>query len=142
MSGMIKGFIFAAVFIIGFSGSSWAGWFSFEPNILLLDGTHVARELKDIQKATAYQEKGDTAQVDKLISDTKVLIIEGQKYETKVEYVKHKELGSTVYVLVQDESGSKMWANMIGLACKGTDGNERPVSRADLNKGKFSPLSN
>ncbi len=142
MVGMIKKSVFVFGVVIAIVGNAWGGWFSFEPNILLLDGTSVARELKDIQKEHEYREKGDTDQIDQLIRDAKVLIIEGQKYETRVEYVKHKEHGNRVFVLVKDESGSKMWANMLGLACLGTDGNERAVRKEDLAKGKFVPLSN
>lgn len=138
----VKNSALVSMLLIMLVGNAWGGWFSFEPNILILDGTSVARELKDIQKETAYRGKGDTAQIDQLIKDSRVLIITGQKYETRVEYVKHKEQGANVFVLVKDESGSKMWANMLGLACKGTDGNERPVSKKDLAKGEFEPLSN
>lgn len=141
MNGMIKKSIFVSVAVMMvLVGNAWSGWFSFEPNILLLDGVSVARELEDIQKETAYKEKGDTAQADQLVRDARVLIIEGQKYETRVEYVEHKEDGKNVFVLVKDESGTKMWANMIGLACQGGDGNERPVSKEDLAKGEFPPL--
>lgn len=142
MIEMIKKSFFISVLVIVFGGNAWCGWFSFEPNILLLDGTSVARDLDDIQRETVYREKGDTAQVDELIRDSKILIIESQKYETRVEYVKHKEHGKNVFVLVKDESGTKMWANMLGLACQGTDGSERPVSKEDLVKGEFTPLSN
>ena len=142
MNGMVKKSFFVSVVVMLMAGSSWGGWFSFEPNILLLDGTSVARELADIQQETTYRENGNTAQADQLIQDEKVLIIESQKYDTRVEYVKHKEMGNNVFVLVADESGTKMWANMLGLACQGTDGSERPVSKEDLAKKKFAPLSN
>lgn len=142
MGRIIKKSIFVSVVLMAIVGNAWGGWFSFEPNILLLDGASVARELADIQKETSYREKGDTAQAEQLIRDERVLIIESQKYETRVEYVKHKEQGDKVFVLVKDESGTKMWANMIGLACQDTDGNERAVNKQDLTKGKFIPLSN
>jgi len=142
MSGMIKKSIFVSVVVMALVGNAWGGWFSFEPNILLLDGTSVARELEDIQKEIAYRKKGETTQADQLIRDAKILIIESQKYDTRVEYVKHKEQGNSVFVLVEDESGTKMWANMLGLACQGTDGSERPVSKKDLDKGEFTPLAN
>ncbi len=141
MSGMIKKSVFVSVVVMALVGNALGGWFSFEPNILLLDGTSVARELEDLQKETAYRKKGDTAQADQLIRDTRVLIIESQKYDTRVEYVKHKEQGNSVFVLVKDESGTKMWANILGLACQGTDGSERPISKEDLSKGGFTPLS-
>lgn len=141
MSGLAKCVGFVCVAVMVSVGSAWGGWFSFEPNILLMDGTSVARELEDIQKDTDYRKTGDTAQVDQLIRDMRVLVIESQKHETRVEYVKHREKGDNVFVLVQDESGTKMWANMVGLACLGTDGKERNVTRQDLNKGKFAPLS-
>lgn len=142
MDGMIKKLVFVSVVVMALVGNVWGGWFSFEPNILLVDGTSVARELEDIQKETVYREKGNTAEADQLVLDEKVLIIESQKYETRVEYVKHKEQGKNVFVLVKDESGTKMWANMLGLACLGTDGSERPVSKEDLTKEEFKPLSN
>jgi len=142
MDEMIKRAVIVSVAVLAFVGNAWGGWFSFEPNILLLDGTSVARELEDIQKEAEYREKGDKTKADELIRDAKVLIIESQKYDTRVEYVKHKELGESVFVLVEDESGTKMWANMVGLACKGADGGERPVRKEDLTKGEFSPLEN
>lgn len=142
MSEMIKKSILVSAVVMALVGNAWGGWFSFEPNILLLDGTSVARELEDIQKETEYKKKGDMAQADQLIRDAKVLIIESQKYDTRVEYIKHKEDGQSVFVLVKDESGTQMWANMLGLACQGNDGSERPVSKEDLAKGEFPPLAN
>lgn len=142
MNQMVKRSVFTFVLVTALVGNAWGGWFSFEPNILLLDGTSVARELEDLQKESAYRAKGDTAQVEQLIRDAKVFIIEKKKYDNRVEYVKHKEDGDSVFVLVEDESGSKMWANMVGLACRASDGSERPVSKTDLDKGEFRPLSN
>ncbi|HCY87419.1 MAG TPA: hypothetical protein DHV36_19960 [Desulfobacteraceae bacterium] len=142
MNGRIKRAVFVFLSMLLLAGNAWGGWFSFEPNIHVLDGTPVARELEDLEKAMDFKEKGDTAQVEQLIRDTRVLIVESEKYETKVEYIKYKEHGNNVFVLVEDESGSKMWANMIGLACQGNDGQERPVSKADLDKGKLMPLAN
>lgn len=142
MGEMLKKSVIASLIVMAFAGTAWGGWFSFEPNILLLDGTCVARELEDLQKETAFRETGDTVQADQLIRDAKVLVIESQKYDTRVEYIKHKEQGNHVFVLVEDESGTKMWADMIGIACQGSNGNERPVSKEDLAKGKFTPLSN
>ena len=142
MNEMIKNAVFVFVVVMVLAGNAWSGWFSFEPNILLLDGTSVAREFEDIHKATMHREKGNTTEIDQLIRDTKILIIEGQKYDTRVEYIKHKEVDNSVFVLVEDESGTKMWANMIGLVCQGADGKKRPVNKEDLNKGEFTPLSN
>lgn len=142
MSVMIKKSIIVSFVVMAFVGNAWGGWFSFEPNIRILEGTPVARELGDIQKEYAYMKKGDTSKADQLVRDAKVLIIENQKYDTRVEYVKYKEQGDSVFVLIKDESGSKMWANMIGLACRSADGSERPVSKEDLSKGKFRPLVN
>ena len=79
----------------------------------------MAREFKDIHMATVHREKGNTTEIDKLIRDTKILIIEDQKYDTRVEYVKHKEVDNSIFVLVEDESGTKMWTTMLGLACQG-----------------------
>ncbi|WDP87836.1 MAG: hypothetical protein HUN05_24095 [Desulfobacter sp.] len=130
MSGMIKKTTFVSVVVMALVGNAWGGWFSFEPNIHILDGTSVDRELEDIQKETVYKKNGNTAQVDQLMRDAKVLIIDSQKYETRVEYVKHKEEDQSVFVLVKDESGTQMWANMLGLACQGTNGNvQNSVSR-------------
>ena len=142
MNEMIKRSVFVSVVVMALVGNVWAGWFSFEPNILILDGTSVAREFEDIHMATVYREKGNTTEINKLIRDTRILIIEDQKHDTRVEYVKHKEVDNSIFVLVEDESGTKMWTNMLGLACQGTDGVERPVNEEDLNKGEFTPLSN
>ena len=142
MNEMIKHLVMVSAAVAVFAGNAWGGWFSFEPNILIRDGTSVARELEDIHKATVHREKGDTTEVDQLIRDTRILIIESQKHDTRVEYVKHKELDNKVFVLVEDESGTKMWAAMLGLACRGSDGGQRPVSKEDLDKGKFPPLEN
>ncbi len=142
MRKMIKASVFVSVGMIMLAGSAWGGWFSFEPNILLLDGAYVARELEDLQKETEYREKGDAVHADELIRDAKVLLIDPKKYDNRVEYVKHTEQGTRIFVLVKDESGTKMWANMLTLACQGSDGSERPVSKEDLAKGEFTPLSN
>ncbi len=142
MSEMIKSSVFISVAVITLMGNAWGGWFSFEPNILLSDGAYVARELEDLQKETTYREKGDTAHADELIKDARVLIMDSQKYDNRVEYVKYQEQGNSIFVLVKDESGSKMWAEMITLSCLGTDGNKRPVGKEDLAKGDFKPLAN
>ncbi len=142
MSGMIKKSVFVSVVVMALVGNAWGGWFSFEPNILLLDGTHVAWELEDIQKETAFRVKGDIAKADQLIRDEKVLIIESQKYDTRVKYVKYMEQDNNVFVFVKDESGTKMWANMASLVCQGIGGSKRPVSKEDLAKGEFMPLAN
>ncbi len=115
------------------------GWFLFEPEILLLNGTSVAREFEEILKPTVHREKGNATEINKLIRDTKILIIEDQKYDTRVEYVKRKEVGNSIFVLAEDGSGTKMWTNILGLACQGADGNERSANKEDLNKGEFIP---
>lgn len=141
MRGLIQLPVLISTVLVMLLGNAWGGWFSFEPNMQIKDGTPVARELTDIQKETAYREKGDTALAEQLVRDSKVLIMDHQKYDTRVEYVKYEEQGSNIFVLVKDESGSKMWANMAGLACRGTGGGDRPISKADLVKGEFPPLA-
>ncbi|THB76440.1 MAG: hypothetical protein D3926_17640 [Desulfobacteraceae bacterium] len=142
MGRIVKMSALVSLLFMMLAGNVLGGWFSFEPNILLLDGAYVARELDDIQKENAFREKGDIAKADQLIQDERVLVIESQKHETRVEYVKHKEKDNRIYVLVKDESGTKMWANMAGLVCQGANGSKRPVSKEDLAKGEFVLLSN
>ena len=54
MIGMVKRSVFVCVAVMAIVGNAWGGWFSFEPNILLLDGASVARELEDLQKELEY----------------------------------------------------------------------------------------
>jgi len=141
MSGIIKkiGCIFTVLIIFG--GSAWGGWFTFEPNIILLDGTAVGLELTDIEKESAYIEKGDKEQADQLIKYEKVHIVKTGKDQTRVEYVGYKEAEGSIFVRVKNESGSKLWANMTGLACEGQDGKQRNVTKQDVIKEDFKPLS-
>lgn len=141
MGKMTKSFVLGFFVLTVFAGNVWAGWFSFEPNILLLDGAYVARELEDLQKETEYRKKGDTIHADELIKDSRILIIDSQKYDNRVEFVKFTEQGNNIFVLVKDESGTKMWSNMLTLACQGTDGSSRPVNKDDLTKGNLQPLT-
>ncbi|MBU8849903.1 MAG: hypothetical protein KOO65_00590 [Desulfobacterales bacterium] len=142
MSRITKKICFVFMILIVFGGSAWGGWFKFEPNIILLDGTAVALELKDIEKKTAYTEKGDTAQVNELIKHNKVHIIQSEKDQTRVEYVDHEESEGRIFIRVKNESGSKLWTNMLSLACVGKDGKQRNVTKQDLTKEEFEPLPN
>jgi len=143
MSGITKkiGFVFMVLIIFG--GSAWGGWFTFEPNIILLDGTAVGLELTDIKKESAYTEKGDTAQAKQLIKDSKVHIIKSGESQYRVEYVDYEESEGSLFVRVKDESGNKLWANMIGLACEceGKGGEQRNITKQDVIKNNFKPLS-
>ncbi len=146
MSGISKkiGFVFMVLIIIGGTGSAWGGWFTFEPNIILLDGTSVALELTDIGKETAFIEKGDMAQANELKKYNKVHVIKSGKDQTRVEYVGYEEYEGSIFVRVKDESGNKLWANMIGLACEceGQGGKQRNITKQDVIKENFKPLSN
>jgi len=144
MSGIFKkiGFVFMVLIIIGGTGSAWGGWFTFEPNIILLDGTAVALELRDIKKEIAFTEKGDTAQANQLIKDNKVQIIKSGKSQDRVEYVGYEEYEGSTFVRVKDESGNKLWANIIGLACECEgQGKQRNLTKQDVIKENFKPLS-
>lgn len=133
--------IFVSAVWLGLVGTAWGGWFSFEPNIILTDGAYVARELEDLAKETEYIKTGNTANADEMIRDSRVLIIDSQKHENRVEFIEFTEQGENVFVLVQDESGTKMWANMVALVCQDSDGTQRPVAKEDLAKGEFPPLA-
>ena len=140
MNGILKKIGFVVMVLIVFGGSAWGGWFSFEPSIILLDGTAVALELEDIKKEFAYIEKGDMEQANNLIKDSKVHIIKDGKSQTRVEYVEYEEHEGSIFIRVKNESGSKLWANMTGLACKGKDGKQRNVTKQDVIKEEFEPL--
>lgn len=143
MSGIIKkiGCIFTVLIIFG--GNAWGGWFTFAPNIILLDGTAVALELTDIEKESDYIQKGDMAQANQLIKDSKVHIIKNGKSQTRVEYIGYEESKGSIFVRVKDESGNKLWANMIGLACECEgQGKQRNITKQDVIKKNFKPLSN
>ena len=129
------------VILMVFSGSAWAGWFSFEPNMLLLDGTRVALKLEDIEKEVAFLQKGDMEHANQLINDNKIFIIKTGKDLTRVKFLDYKEENDgNIYVEVKDESGSKLWAKMSGLACE-QDGKKKNITKEDLLKGEFAPLS-
>lgn len=143
MSGIIKKTVFVFIVAIALGGSAWGGWFTFEPNIILLDGTAVALELTDIEKESAYIEKGDMAQANQLIKDSKVHIIKSGESQDRVEYVGYEEYEGSLFVRVKDESGNKLWANMIGLACEceGQGGEQRNITKQDVIKKNFKLLS-
>ena len=143
MSGISKKLGFVFMVLIVFGGSAWGGWFTFEPNIILLDGTAVALELKDIEKGSAYIEKGDMVQANKLIKDSKVHIVKAGKDQTRVVYLGYEEYEGSIFVRVKDESGNKLWANMIGLACECEgQGEQRNITKQDVIKENFKSLSN
>ena len=142
MSRMIKkAGIGAMVILMVLNGSAWAGWFTFEPDMLLLDGTHVSVMLEDIAKEDAYLKEGDMENANKLVKDSKIFIIKAGKDLTRVKFLGYKEeKDGNIYVEVKDESGSKLWAKMSGLACE-QDGKKKNISKEDLLKGEFVPLS-
>ena len=128
------------VLLMVLSGSAWAGWFTFEPNMVLLDGTHVSVLLEDIVKEGAYLEKGDNEQANQLVNDSKVFVIKTGRDLTRVKYLDFKEeADGNIYVEVKDQSGNKLWAKIDGLACN-QDGNKRNITKQDLLKGEFAPL--
>ncbi|MBW2653834.1 MAG: hypothetical protein JRC91_02580 [Deltaproteobacteria bacterium] len=141
MNGITKkiGFIFMVLIVFG--GSAWGGWFKFEPNLILLDGTAVALDLKDLKKENDYIEKGDVEKANQLIKDSKVHIVKSGKDQTRVEYVSYEEHEGSVFIRVKNESGSKLWANMIGLACEGQDGKQKNIIKQNLIKEEFKLLS-
>ena len=128
------------VLLMVLSGSAWAGWFTFEPNMVLLDGTHVSVLLEDIVKEGAYLEKGDNDHANQLVNDSKVFVIKTGRDLTRVKYLDFKEeADGNIYVEVKDQSGNKLWTKMDGLACN-QDGNKRNITKQDLLKGEFAPL--
>ena len=142
MSKMIKkAGIITMVLLMVLSGSAWAGWFTFEPNMLLLDGTRVAVSLEDIEKEGAYLEKGDMEQANQLVKDNKVFVIKTGRDLTRVEFLDYMEQDDgNIYIEVKDESGNKLWAKMSGLACD-RDGKKENITKQDLLKGEFALLS-
>jgi tRNA U34 2-thiouridine synthase MnmA/TrmU len=142
MSKMIKKtVVITMVFLMILSGSAWAGWFSFEPNMLLLDGTRVALKLEDIEKEVAYLQKGDMEHADQLVNDNKVFVIKTGRDLTRVKFLDYKEENDgNTYIEVKDESGNKLWAEMSGLACE-LDGKKQNITKQELLKGEFTPLS-
>jgi len=140
MGGMIKRIIIGGVVLAFLAGNTWAGWFSFEPNMVILDGTAVAVTLDSIEQEAAFLERGETEQADQLVKDEKVYRIKRGKDMTRVKYVKHEQNQGRFFVMVQDESGSKLWASMAGLACVDKGGEPRPITEQDLDNGSFEPL--
>lgn len=140
MNEIIKKLVFFFLLLLIASGSAWGGWFSFEPNLMLLDGTAVARYLDDIEQQNAYLKKGDSEHANQLISDEKVYIIKKGRDMTRVKYVSYEENGGSIFIQVQDESGTKIWANMKGVACLDQDGKEKNVTKKEVIKGNFRPL--
>ena len=142
MSKMIKkAGIITMVLLMVLSGSAWAGWFTFEPNMLLLDGTRVAVSLEDIEKEGAYLEKGDMEQANQLVKDNKVFVIKKGRDLTRVKFLDYKEKDDgNIYIEVKTESGNKLWAKMSGLAFD-KDGKKENITKQDLLKGEFAPLS-
>ena len=105
MNRILKKIGFVVMALIVFGGSAWGGWFSFEPNVILLDGTAVALELEDVEKESAYIEKGDMEQANNLIKFSKVHIIKDGKSQTRVEYIEYEEHEGNVFIRVKNESG-------------------------------------
>lgn len=142
MSKMIKkAGIVAMVLLIILSGSAWAGWFTFEPNMVLLDGTRVSVNLEDIEKDHTYLEKGDMKLANQLVNDNKIFVIKTGRDLTRVKFLDYKEKDDgNIYVEVKDESGNKLWSKMSGLACD-QDGKKKNITKQDLLKGEFAPLS-
>lgn len=142
MSRMIKkAGIVAMVILMVLSGSAWAGWFTFEPNLVLLDGTHVSVTLEDIAKEDGYLNEGDMEQANKLVKDSKIFIIKTGKDLTRVKFLDYKEVNDgNIYVEVKTESGNKLWAKMSDLACE-QEGKKKNITRQDLLKGEFATLS-
>lgn len=142
MSKMIKkAGIVTMVLLMVLSGSAWAGWFTFEPNMVLLDGTRVSVILEDIEKDDAYLEKGDMEHANQLVNDNKIFVIKTGRDLTRVKFLDYKEKDDgNIYVVVKDESGNKLWSKMSGLACD-QDGKKKNITKQDLLKGEFAPLS-
>ena len=129
------------VLLMVLSGSAWAGWFSFEPNMVLLDGTRVSVIFEDIEKDDAYLEKGDMEHANQLVNDNKIFVIKTGRDLTRVKFLDYKEKDDgNIYVEVKDESGNKLWSKMSGLACD-QDGKKKNITKQDLLKGEFVPLS-
>lgn len=142
MSKMIKkAGIVTMVLLMVLSGSAWAGWFTFEPNMVLLDGTRVSVILEDIEKDDAYLEKGDMEHANQLVNDNKIFVIKTGRDLTRVKFLDYKEKDDgNIYVVVKDESGNKLWSKMSGLACD-QDGKKKNITKQDLLKGEFAALS-
>jgi hypothetical protein len=142
MSKMIqRAGIVAMVLLMASSGSAWAGWFTFEPNMILLDGTRVALNVEDIEKEDAYLEKGDMEHANQLVKDNKVFVIKNGRDLTRVKFLDYKEGDDgNIYIEVKNESGTKLWAKMNGLACD-QNGEKKNITKQDVLKGEFPTLS-
>lgn len=142
MSKMIKkAGIVTMVLLMVLSGSAWAGWFTFEPNMVLLDGTRVSVIFEDIEKDNTYLEKGDMEHANQLVNDNKIFVIKTGRDLTRVKFLDYKEKDDgNIYVEVKDESGNKLWSKMSGLACD-QDGKKQNITKQDLLKGEFALLS-
>lgn len=142
MSKMIKkAGIITMVLLMVLSGSAWAGWFTFEPDMVLLDETRVALNLEDIEKESAYLEKGDMEQANQLVKDNKIFVIKTGRDQTRVKFLDYKEKDDgNIYIEVKTESGNKLWAKMNGLVCD-QGGKMENITKQDLLKGEFAPLS-
>lgn len=136
-----KAGIVTMVLLMVLSGSAWAGWFTFEPNMVLLDGTRVSVILEEIEKDDAYLKKGDMEQANQLVNDNKIFVIKTGRDLTRVKFLDYKEKDDgNIYVEVKDESGNKLWSKMSGLA-RDQDGKKMNITKEDLLKGEFAPLS-
>jgi hypothetical protein len=136
-----KAGIVTMVLLMVLSGSAWAGWFTFEPNMVLLDGTRVSVIFEDIEKDNTYLEKGDMEHANQLVNDNKIFVIKTGRDLTRVKFLDYKEKDDgNIYVEVKDESGNKLWSKMSGLACD-QDGKKQNITKQDLLKGEFALLS-
>ena len=140
MNRVIRAAVFALMALIVFGGNAWGGWFSFEPNLKLRDGTPVARYLEDLEAEIDYLAKGDTAQADQLLNDQKVYVIKEGQDMTRVEFKGYEEHQGKIFIQVQDESGTKVWASITGLASVDPSGQEKELTKQDVEKGDFKPL--
>jgi hypothetical protein len=133
------GFVFMLLIIFG--GSAWGGWFTFEPNLVLLEGTAVSRDLEAVEKEYTFIEKGDIEQANQLIKNEEVRIVKNGDDQTHVTYSDYEENNGSIFIRFKNESGSKLWANITGLACEGQDGKLRNVTKQDVIKKDFKILS-
>ena len=140
MGGLFNRAVFTFTVIVLLTGSAWGGWFSFEPNLILRDGAPVARYLEDLEEELAYLSKGDTAQADQMVKDMKVYMIKEGQDMTRVEFKSYQEDQGEIFIQVQDESGTKIWANMKNIACLDQNGQKKDITKQDVVKGEFKPL--
>ena len=98
--------------------------------------------LEDIEKKIVYQKKGELAKADQLVKEEKIYIIKTGRDQTRVKFLDYEEFEGSLLVHVKDESGTKLWANAADLACECEGkGKQRKVTKQDVVKGKFAPLS-